>query len=280
MALEAVAGSGDEVIVLAPYWVSYPEQVSLTGATPVMVQTSVDAIRSAITSRTKAIILNTPNNPTGAVMSEAFLREVMALFEGTGIWVISDEIYEHLVFDGLKHVSPASLSDDAYSRTLVISGASKGYAMTGWRVGVVGGPKALIEGMVKLQAQRYTCIAAITQAAAAYALTEPAELNIEIEKMRAAYELRRDKLMDYLSHTNIKCVKPQGAFYAMLDFSSIIPDDEQLADRLLNEAHVATVAGTPFGAPGCVRISLASSWEQIEEGLERIQKWMKHLSHR
>lgn len=283
MAIEAVAGPGDEVIVLAPYWVSYPEQVRLAGATPVIVSAtaqqgyvpSIADIRSSITPKTKAIILNSPNNPTGVVFSEAFLRELMHLFIGTGIWVISDEIYEHLVFDGLQHVSPASLSPDAESRTVVISGASKGYAMTGWRVGVVGGPKELVSGMAKLQEQRYTCIAAITQAAAAFALMESPELCIEIEKMRLAYQDRRDRLMNYLMTTNkIKCVKPQGAFYAMLDFSAFTRDDEELANKLLSEAHVATVAGTPFGAPGTVRISLASSWSEIEKGMQQIEAWM------
>ncbi len=292
MALESVAGPGDEVIILAPFWVSYPEQVRLTGAKPVIVSASqkqnyvptAEMIKSAITPRTKAIILNSPNNPTGAVFSEQVLREIMEVLVGTSIWVISDEIYEHLVFDGEKHVSPASFSADAYARTLVISGASKGYAMTGWRVGVVGGPLPLVDAMVKLQQQRYSCIASISQAAAAYALQETPELCVEIENMRLAYQARRDEVMHLMKELpHVKCIKPKGAFYAFLDFSewmgkmhrgSLIENDEILALRLLSEAHVAVVSGTAFGAPGCVRLSIASSMPDIREGMKRIQNWL------
>lgn len=292
LALDAVAGPGDEVIVLAPFWVSYTEQVRLSGAQPVIVTAtaeegylpSASAIKAAITPRTKAIILNSPNNPTGAVWNEKLLREIMQVVEGTNVWVISDEIYEHLVFDDEKHVSPASFSDDALSRTIVICGGSKGYAMTGWRVGFVGGPKDIVAAMVKLQEQRYTCIPAICQAAAAYALLEDAALTKQIEVMRSAYQQRRDRLMQILTQLpDIKTVRPKGAFYALLDLSKVIGkehrgakvvSDEDLALRLLSEAQVATVAGTPFGVPGCVRISLASSMADIEEGVKRIAQWM------
>ncbi|NBV76523.1 MAG: aminotransferase class I/II-fold pyridoxal phosphate-dependent enzyme, partial [Methylococcaceae bacterium] len=242
MAIEAVAGPGDEVIVIAPYWVSYPEQIKLAGATPVITSSTISSIKKAITPHTKAIIVNSPNNPTGEVLPESYLRELCDLLVGTGIWLISDEIYEHLVFDGRKHVSPASLSDDARSRTLIITGASKGYAMTGWRVGFAAGPQKLVAAIAKLQEQRYTCIAAVTQAAAAFALREPAELTAEIEKMRVSYQDRRDRLVQYLKNIpQIKCTAPQGTFYALLDFSEVMKDDETLASRLLTEAHVATV---------------------------------------
>lgn len=288
MALDALVGPGDEVIVLAPYWVSYTDQVRLSGAEPVIVYADANAgylptasaIKSAITPHTKALILNSPNNPSGAVYPGELLREIMQVLEGTDVWVISDEIYEHLVFDGEKHVSPASFSADALARTIVVSGASKGYAMTGWRVGYVGGPKEAIAAIVKIQEQRYTCIPAIVQAAAAYALKEDATVKAEIEKMRVAYQSRRDRLMLILAGLpHIKCVNPKGAFYAMLDLSfvigkvhrgALIKDDDDLALRLLSEAHVATVAGTPFGVPGVVRLSLASSMEDIEEGIRRI----------
>ena len=292
LALDALVGPGDEVILFAPYWVSYPEQVRLSGAESVVVPSSkengylptVDAIKAAISERTKAIIINTPNNPSGAVWNEQLLRELMKLLEGSDIWVISDEIYEHLVFDSEKHFSVASFSEDALSRTISISGASKGYAMTGWRVGVVGGPSEAVSAMVKLQEQRYTCIPAISQAAAAFALLETEPVKQEIEKMRKAYQERRDQLMEILKEMpNISCALPKGAFYALLDLSScigkehkgsLVKNDEELALRLLSEAHVATVAGTPFGMPGTVRISLASSMADIEEGIRRIANWM------
>ena len=292
LALESIVGPGDEVIVLAPYWVSYPEQVKLAGATPVIVSASAaegyipsaQKIKAAITLKTKAIIINSPNNPTGVVFDEKVLREIMDVVAGTSIWVISDEIYEHLTFDGLKHISPAALSKDAYERTLVISGTSKNYAMTGWRVGVVGGPQHLVDAMVKLQQQRYSCIAAISQAAAAYALTEPEELKSYIEEMRSAYEERRNMLMEILPQLKkVSCVRPEGAFYGFLDFSAwigqnhrgaLIKNDEELALRLLSEAHVALVSGTAFGASGCLRLSIASSAENIREGLKRISNWL------
>jgi aspartate aminotransferase len=292
MALDALVGPGDEVIVLAPYWVSYTDQVKLSGATPVIVSAGADAdylpnaqsIKKAITPRTKALILNSPNNPTGMVYPEELLRQIMQVLSGTNVWVISDEIYEHLVFDNEKHVSPASFSADSLSRTIVVCGASKGYAMTGWRVGYVGGPKEAIAAIVKIQEQRYTCIPAIAQAASAYALQEDAELTAEIEKMRLAYQSRRDQAIQILAAwPHIKYVKPRGAFYIMLDLSfvvgtvhkgALIKDDDELALRLLSEARVATVAGSPFGMPGSVRLSLASSMQDIEEGLKRIANFV------
>lgn len=292
MALDAVVSYGDEVIVLSPYWVSYPEMVRLAGGTPVFVSAgfeqgfvpNIDDIRRAITKKTKAVLLNTPGNPSGVVLDQSWLTQLMGLLEGSDIWLLSDEIYEHLVFDGKKHVSPASLSQDAYERTVVITGASKGYAMTGWRVGFVGGPKLIIDAMLKLQGQLYSCVAAICQAAAEYALYEDAALVREIEQMRDAYQARRDVALSLLSSfEGVRCAKPFGAFYVLPDFSSVIGkkvrgktvvNDDDLAMRLLMEAHVATVAGSAFGAPNCLRLSLASAQSEIEEGLARIKSWL------
>lgn len=293
MAIESVAGPGDEVIVFAPFWVSYPEQIRLVGAKPVIVESRVshgflptaESLRAAITPRTKAVILNSPNNPSGAVYPRALLAELMDVLKGSQIWVISDEIYEHLLYDNAEHVSPAALSSDAFERTVVISGASKGYAMTGWRVGVAGGPKDIIAAMTKLQSQRDTCLPGITQAAAAYAFREPEALKVEMAKMRDAYQARRDRALELLSHIKgLACHRPKGAFYALIDVAevigqphhgSIVEDDVMLAIRLLEEAHVATVPGTPFGVPGTIRISLASSMEDIEEGIGKIAAWLQ-----
>lgn len=275
LAIDACLEPGNEAIILKPYWVSYSELVKLAGATPVFAEPSLDSIKQAITSKTRVIFLNSPNNPDGSVLSEAFLRDLMTLLEGSEIWVLSDEIYEHLVFDGVKHISPASLSKDAYERTLVISGVSKGYAMTGWRVGIAGGPEQLVSAMAKLQEQRYTCIPAICQAAAVYALSEPPELKIEIERMRAAYQNRRDQFLEaILKIKNLSCQTPKGAFYALVNFSQRYPNDLELAERLLSEAHVATVAGTPFGAPGHLRIGLAASLEEILAGVRKIAEFL------
>lgn len=279
-ALDAMLDEGDEVIIFSPYWVSYPAQVQLAGGKSVFVTAdastgyvpTIEAFKAAITSRTKAVMLNSPNNPTGAVFPESYLRQVMQVLEGTGIWMISDEIYEHLTFDGHKHVSPASFSADAKSRTLVVSGVAKSYAMTGWRIGTVAGPEALIAGMCKVQGQRYTCATAVAQAAAAYALMEPPELKPILAEMKKAYEHRRDVLASEVAkHEQFKLFKAQGAFYALLDVSKICGNDDiGFSNRLLEEAHVAVVPGTPFGAPGTIRLSLASSLEDILEGFSRL----------
>ncbi|MES2503607.1 MAG: pyridoxal phosphate-dependent aminotransferase [Myxococcota bacterium] len=275
LAFDALLEPGDEAIILVPYWVSYPEMVKLSGATPVFAKPTLESINAAITPKTKAIVVNSPNNPDGAVYSKEFFQGMMKLLEGTGVWVISDEIYEHLVFDGLKHVSPASVSEDAYARTIVINGVSKGYAMTGWRVGIIGGPEPAVSAMVKLQEQRISCIPTICQMAAAYALTEPAELKVEIEKMRLAYQERRDRFMEAIVQIpGVTCEKPQGAFYTFPNFSARFPDDTALANALLADAHVATVPGTPFGMPGHLRISLASKLEEILAGVDKIKQFL------
>lgn len=275
LAIDACLEPGDEAIILKPYWVSYPELIKLAGAIPVFVEHNLEAIQKAISPKTRAIFLNSPNNPGGFVLGESFLRDLMKMLESTDIWVISDEIYEHLVFDGLKVISPASLSQDAYDRTLVITGVSKGYAMTGWRVGIAGGPEELVSAMAKLQEQRYTCIPGICQAATAFALSEPPELKLEIERMRAAYEYRRDLFLDAISKIEgISCEKPQGSFYALVDFKKCYPNDEDLANLLLSKAHVATVSGTAFGAPGHLRLSLAAQPQDILEALSKIERFL------
>jgi aspartate aminotransferase len=291
-AFDALLGEGDEAIIFSPYWVTYPELIRLAGATPVVVDCkaengylpTVENFRAALTHKTKLVVLNSPNNPTGVVWPERVLRQIMDELKGTSVCVLSDEIYEHIVFDDAKHVSPASFSDDAYERTIVICGASKGYAMTGWRVGYMGGPKDLIQGMLKLQEQRYTCITGVAQAAAAFALQENADVHADIERMRQAYQKRRDLALELLADVHqIRTVRPSGAFYLMMDLSALIGkmhrgapvlNDIDLAERLLAEGHVATVPGTPFGAPGTLRISLASAEEEIKEGLTRIKQWL------
>jgi len=292
IACDALLGEGDEAIIFAPYWVTYPELIRLAGAKPVVVECKaedgylpkVEAFRAALSPRTKMVILNSPNNPTGVVWPENLLRQIMEALKGTQVCVLSDEIYEHIVFDDAKHVSPASFSDDAYARTVVICGASKGYAMTGWRVGYMGGPKNLMDGMLKLQEQRYTCITGVAQAATAFALKENADVKTDIERMRLAYMKRRDLALEILADAPfVRMVRPSGAFYLMIDFGALIgknhrgvlvQNDSELAERLLSEAHVATVPGTPFGAPNTVRISLASSDADIKEGLSRMKQWL------
>lgn len=292
MAVDALVDPGDEVVIFAPYWVSYPAQIGLAGGVVKVVPTTadngyvptLDAIDAVLSDKTKLVIVNSPSNPTGAVWDKDTLFGLMQRLEGTNTWVIADEIYEHLVYDGATHVSPACASADAKARTLVVTGVSKGYAMTGWRVGVAAGPAALIGAMARLQGQRMTASAAIAQAAAAEALAEGPGVKAAIDTMRAAYKERRDHVVARLSAMpGVKVNTPAGTFYTMVDLSAFVgkahkgapvPTDVDLAYRLLEEAHVALVPGSPFGAPGRMRLSFASDLTRINEGLDRLEAWL------
>lgn len=293
MALTTVVEEGDEVILCAPFWVSYREQVNLLGGIPVIIQCKQennfmptgDQIARAISAKTKAIIINSPNNPSGGVISKEQLLELATVVKNTAIWIISDEIYEKLLFNNSVHFSPAALSADMRTRSIVISGASKGYAMTGWRVGFVGAPKKIISAMGNLQGQETTCLPEFIQDAAVYALRENNAMKAQIEHMRRAYDDRRMlflRLFAPLSH--IKIFQPQGAFYVWADFSyyvhktiaqKIIESDMDLAIRMLKEAHVACVPGSPFGVSGFLRFSIASSAVEIEKAFVRIARWLE-----
>lgn len=289
MALDAVLNDGDEVIIFAPYWVSYVEQVRLSGGVPVIVTCSAENnfmptahdVKNAISKKTKAIILNSPNNPSGGVISLQQLKDLALVLEGTNIWVISDEIYEKLLFDDAKHYSPAAVNSDMKERTIVISGASKGYAMTGWRVGFVAGPHKVIDAMVKLQGQKTTCLPEFIQDAAAFALRENGDVKAAMKEMSDAYHARRERGLErFRSVPEVRVFVPSGAFYLWVDFSRVIArkglkNDSELALLLLKEAHVATVAGEPFGIAGFLRLSIASHMNEIDEALNRIERWLK-----
>ena len=295
LALDAIVEPGDEVILFPPCWVSYYDLVRLAGGTPVEVRTtaaegfvpSAAALKAAITPRTKAILLNTPGNPTGAGLSADALRALMGVLEGTDIWVLSDEIYERLTYDGFQHVSPISLSDDAASRTVVLTGVAKAYAMTGWRLGCVGGPAKLIGAMGVLQQQRLSHPTSVAQAAAAYALREPPEVVEAVDAMAAAFTERRKLVLELVKAIpGAKVHPPQGAFYVYLDLPGRLPgvhsgkpvaNDVEMATRLLEEAHVATVPGTPFGSPGGLRLSFAADQATLREGIARIGEWLEGL---
>lgn len=296
MGLEAVVEDGDEVIIFAPFWVSYFEHIRMVRGVPVIVKCeerdgfmpTKKALAEAITKKTKAIILNSPNNPSGGVISQKQIEDLSSVLKDTGIWLISDEIYEKLLFDDAKHYSPAAVNDDMRERTIVISGASKGYAMTGWRVGVMAGNRAVISAMNKLQGQQVTCLPEFIQDASAFALNENQEIKDEISKMLKAYKERRDlglALFEEIPH--LKVFKPEGAFYLWVDFSyyvnkiinnHLIKDDIELATLMLKEAHVASVPGTPFGAPGFVRFSIASALDDIKKAVARIKDWLSLVS--
>ncbi|HLU81969.1 MAG TPA: pyridoxal phosphate-dependent aminotransferase [Trueperaceae bacterium] len=271
----AVLEPGDEVIIIAPYWVSYPAQVQLAGGVPKVVTTSpasgfqptVAEVAAAITPRSKVLVLNSPSNPTGAVYPPALVEALVELAARHDMWVFADDLYEHLVYDG--EFTPAARF--AQDRTLVIHGASKGYALTGWRIGYGAGPKPLIQVMSRLQGQVTSGANSLAQHATVAALNE-VDKTAEFQEMtRAAYKQRRDVLVAGLNRLGLATPLPQGAFYVMADTTSIDPDENVAAVRLLEEAHVGVVPGTDFEAPGQVRLSYATSLERIEEALRRIE---------
>ena len=283
---------GDEVIIPAPYWVSYPEQVKLCGAEPVIVQSdeasgfkmSPAAFEKALTPRTKAVILCTPSNPTGSAYTEAELRALVEVWKKSDSWLIVDEIYADLVYEGFKHVSAATMVDgEARERIIIVDGVSKTYAMTGWRIGWSIAPERVAKNLDMVQGQSTTNATAIAQHAAVAALTGPQE---EVERMRSAFEKRRSVMVEGLrSIPGVKCRMPEGAFYAFADCRSLytatsgieykgkpIVTDEDVAFFLLDEAHVAAVPGGAFGAPGYVRFSYATSEERIKSGIASIKR--------
>jgi len=283
----ALYEAGDEVVIPTPAWVSYPEQVRLVGAEPVLVPTreeddwrvSPDALAKSITSRTKAVVLCTPSNPTGAAYDEAHMRALVDVLRKHDCWIVVDEIYAELVYDGFRHVSIAEIAPDLAPRTIVIDGVSKTYAMTGWRIGWAIAPKPLIDALDVVQGQSTTNPTAVAQYAALAALTGPQDA---VEAMRAKFERRRDAMVAGLSTVpGVRCRTPEGAFYAFADVRGLygivhggktIASDDDVAFFLLEVAHVAAVPGGAFGAPGYVRFSYATSEERIEAGLASMRR--------
>jgi aspartate aminotransferase len=283
---------GDEVIIPTPCWVSYIEMVKLAESTPVLVPTDekngfqldMDRVKEAITDRTKAVILNTPNNPTGAVYSEEALKELADLAVKHDFYVFSDEVYEELVYDGYKHVSIASLSPDIKERVVIINGLSKAYAMTGWRLGYAAGPEKVIKGMNSLQGHMTSNTNSITQKAAVAALLGPKDT---VEYMRKQFDERRKYLLQRLRNMEgIECAEAKGAFYLMPNVSKlfgkrhnnkVIKDSFDIAGFLLEEAHIAVVPGAAFEAPDNIRISYSNSMENIKKGMDRMEKALSLL---
>jgi aspartate aminotransferase len=291
-AVLAVCDIGDEVIVLTPCWVSYIEMVKLAESTPVLVPTDeangfqldIERIRAAVTDKTKAIILNTPNNPTGAVYSEEVLRELADLAVKHDFYIISDEIYEELVYDGNRHVSVASLSPEVKEKVIVINGLSKAYAMTGWRMGYAAGSEKVIKAMVSLQGHMTSNANSITQKAAIAALSGSKD---SIEFMKKQFDERRKYLVNRLrSMEGITCAEAKGAFYLMPNVSKlfgkkyrgkVLKDSFDVAEFLLQEAHIALVPGAAFQAHDNIRISYSNSLERIKEGMDRMEKALNVL---
>ncbi|MCF7796367.1 MAG: pyridoxal phosphate-dependent aminotransferase [Lentisphaeria bacterium] len=282
---------GDEVIVFSPYWVSFPEFVSMSGATPVFVETTAtehfqinrEKLAAAITSRTRGMIVNTPSNPTGGVLLPETLLMMVEIASQHNLWLISDECYEAITYDE-PHVSLATLPG-AYERTLTVQSCSKTYAMTGWRIGYVAGDKDVVAAMGKFQGQSTSCPNSIAQAAAEAALTGDQSI---VAERRDKFRLRRDYIVDALNQIpGLQCVMPEGAFYAFPTVSAyygksvgarIIENSLDLAAYLIDEAAVASIPGAAFGADDYLRISYANSMEEIEAGVQRIENALAKLT--
>ncbi|HUL20142.1 MAG TPA: pyridoxal phosphate-dependent aminotransferase [Thermodesulfobacteriota bacterium] len=290
---QAIFDQGDEVIVPAPYWVSYPPMVALAGGTPVIVETTEknafkiipESLKKAITPKTKALIMNSPSNPTGSAYAKKDLEKIAEIAISKNFFVISDEIYEKIVYDGFQFVSIASLSEEMKKKTIIVHGVAKTYAMTGWRIGYTAGPEEIISAMNNLQSQSTSNPTSIAQKASVEALAGP---QAEVNKMVSSFAQRRNYIVDRLNKIpGVSCYKPAGAFYVFPNFSSYygkshqgkkIENSTHLADFFLDVARVAVVPGVEFGADPFERLSYATSMEDIEEGLNRIEEALKKLS--
>ncbi len=292
-ALQVLVDPGDEVIVPAPYWVSYPEQVKLAGGEPVILPTDSKGafkitpsdLEAAMTDRTRAIILNYPSNPTGSTYSRDELGRIGELCVRHGVAIISDEIYEKLLYGGKAHTSIASAHPPCKGIAIVINGVSKTYAMTGWRMGYAAGPGDVIAKMSSLAGQQTSNIPGFIQKACIEALTGPQD---EVARMREEFRMRRDLMHELVSAIEgVRSNLPDGAFYLFPDVSGCfgksgggraVGNSDEMAEYLLDEAHVAVVSGDPFGAPGHIRLSYATSREKIEEGVKRLNRALSELA--
>ena len=279
--IQVLCEKGDEVIIVSPYWVSYTEMVGLSGAASRIVAAKErdafvvdpEEIAKNITRNTKAIIINSPSNPTGAVFGKSVLEKIAKIAVAKKVFVISDEIYEKLIYGDEKHFSIGSLDKEIKDLTLTVNGVSKTYSMTGWRIGYVAGPKDIIAKISALQSHSTSNPASISQMAALQALVGPQE---ELAKMKKEFAKRREYMVEKInSLENMSCVEPKGAFYCFPNISKTKLDSVTFADRLLDEAHTACVPGIAFGSDVHVRLSFATSMKNIEAGLCRIEKWLK-----
>jgi len=286
-ACQALFQSGDEVIIFSPYWVSFPDFVSVTGAKPIFVNTDparqfepvMDDLKAKITSRTKGIIINSPSNPTGGVWSDEAVLRVLEIAEIAGVWVFSDECYEQLTYDR-TYISTAMLGENT-EKVLTFQSCSKTYAMTGWRIGYTAGDEKVIKAMGKLQGQSTSCPSSIAQVAAIEALIGD---QSEVTIMRNVFKKRRDYIVTRLNEMNgVHCDTPGGAFYVFPDFSSYMGDDRNIQSSndlsmyLLEQKAVVTVAGKAFGSDGNVRFSYAASDEDLARAMDLVEETLKEL---
>ncbi|PKK39311.1 Aspartate aminotransferase [Clostridiaceae bacterium JG1575] len=288
----ALLNEGDEVLMAAPYWVSYPELVTLAGGRSLFIhgdptnqyKLTAALIEEHITPKSKVLVLNSPNNPTGTIYSREELMAIAEVCKKHDLFILSDEMYEKLIYGSARHVSIASLSEDAYSRTLTINGVSKAYAMTGWRIGYAAGPAPLIKMMGSVQSHTTSNPCSISQYAALEAIQGPQD---SVDSMIQEFSARRDLLVSEIEALDgIECIRPEGAFYVMMDIRSVlgktyrgrpIANAMDFSDELLSDKLVAVVPGEGFGIEGFVRLSYATSRANIEKGMKRIKAFLQEL---
>lgn len=288
----AILDPGEEVIISAPYWLSYPQMVKMAHGVPVIVETQEEnsykltagEFEKAITSKTKAIIINSPSNPTGVVYTKKELEELGQIAIKHNLYIISDEIYEYLVYDGVRHTSIASLGKDFYDRTIVINGVSKSYAMTGWRIGYIAAPLPIAKAINNIQSHATSNPNSIAQKATLAALTGD---KVFVDKMCHIFGKRRDYMYTRLTEIpGFKVIKPEGAFYCFINIADLYDKDykgkkissaQDFADALLEEVNVVVIPCEDFGTPDCIRLAYAISMEDITKGLDRIESFVKSL---
>jgi len=282
-AIMAVCGEGDEVIIPAPYWLSYPDMVRLAGAEPIIVQTTQEndwkmtpqQFEEAMSPRTKMVIINSPGNPTGSVYTKEELRALVEVAAEEEITILSDEIYESLTYDGAEHVSVASLTPEAKDLTITINGFSKAYAMTGWRLGYLGAPEKIAKAIDSMQSHSTSGPCSFAQKGGLAALTGSQQC---VADMREEFNIRREYMFERLSAIhNVTAVKPKGAFYMLANVSKLGMTSTNFADRLLSKANVAVVPGIAFGDDRVVRLSYATGLDVIKPGLDRFEDFCKTL---
>ncbi|MFT5871625.1 MAG: aspartate aminotransferase [Clostridium sp.] len=289
---QAILNPGDQVLIAVPYWVSYPELIKLADGEPVYVETeeinafklTIESLNGALTSKSKAIVVNSPNNPTGTVYSKEELTKIAEFAKVNNLIIISDEIYEKLLYGSNGHISIASISEDAYNRTIVINGVSKAYAMTGWRIGYAAGSTEIVKLMTNIQSHTTSNPNSIAQYASVEALNGQ---QADVIKMIEQFKIRRDYMVERINNiNNLSCMKPEGAFYVMVNIGNIlnksidgkvISDSIVFSELLLKKEKVAVVPGIAFGVDNFVRLSYATSMENIKNGLDRIAKFTQNI---
>ncbi|CAA6679758.1 MULTISPECIES: pyridoxal phosphate-dependent aminotransferase [unclassified Lentimonas] len=286
LAILAVVSPGDEVIIPAPYWVSYPEMVKLAGGVPKTVFAGIESefkispeqLRAAITPKTRMVIINSPSNPTGAIYSPEELKALTEVAIEAGIYIMSDEIYEHLLYDGVKHVSPASFSKEAADSVITVAGFSKTFSMTGWRLGTLMAPLPVAKAVANLQSQTSSNATTFAQYGALAAMQNWDQSMEAVQGMLKVFDARRLRLLEGLrAIPGVECARAQGAFYLFPNIEKLGLSDSEFAARILEEEKVAVVPGSAFGADGYIRLSYATSDEVIDKGIERLARFCAKL---